>query len=122
MNKASDLLVITKTKLLCSYIFTITQKSPKQFRFSIVAKLQNYALEAIEQLYRANDMVLNSQNMMRREQCQRNAMTAFRLLGYMAELGSEQGAILPKQLEKIAKQLSDCRNCQLLVHKVGLGA
>ena len=122
MNKASDLLVITKTKLLCSYIFTITQKSPKQFRFSIVAKLQNYALEAIEQLYRANDMVLNSQNMMSREQCQRNAMTSFRLLGYMAELGSEQGAILPKQLEQIAKQLSDCRNCQLLVHTVELGA
>ena len=121
MNKAADLLVITKTKLLCSYIFTITQKSPKQFRFSIVAKLQNYALEAIEQLYRANDMVLNNQNITHREQCQRNAMTAFRLLGYMAELGSEQGAILPKQLEQIAKQLSDCLNCQLLVHTVELG-
>ena len=37
----SELTVITKAKDLCSYIITITQKSPKQFRFTFVTRLQN---------------------------------------------------------------------------------
>ncbi len=35
-QKQSELSVITKAKDLCSYVITITQKSPKQFRFTFV--------------------------------------------------------------------------------------
>ena len=52
----SDLAVITKAKELCSYVMTITDKSPKKFRFTLVAKLQTYALNVIENLYRANEV------------------------------------------------------------------
>lgn len=41
----SELAVITKAKDLCSYVMTVTDKSPKRFRFTLVAKLQNYALK-----------------------------------------------------------------------------
>ena len=51
----SELAVITKAKDLCSYVMTVTDKSPKRFRFTLVAKLQNYALDIIENLYRANE-------------------------------------------------------------------
>ena len=54
-TKQSELSVITKAKNLSSYIFTITRKSPKQFRFTLVARLQNYSLDIIEHIYRAND-------------------------------------------------------------------
>ena len=46
----SELTVVTKAKDLCAYIVTITQKSPKQFRFTFVTRLQNFALDVIEKL------------------------------------------------------------------------
>ena len=46
----SELAVITRAKDLCSYIMTVTDKSPKRFRFTLVAKMQNYALNTIESL------------------------------------------------------------------------
>ena len=50
MAYASELSVITKAKDLCSYIMTITDKSPKRFRFTLVSRLQNYGLDIIEYL------------------------------------------------------------------------
>ena len=43
----SELAVITKAKDLCSYVMTVTEIA-KAFRFTLVAKLQNYALDIIE--------------------------------------------------------------------------
>lgn len=40
-RKQSELTVITKAKDLCSYVIKVTQKSPKQFRFTFVSRLQN---------------------------------------------------------------------------------
>ena len=36
----SELAVITKAKDLCSYVMTVTDKSPKRFRFTLAAKLR----------------------------------------------------------------------------------
>ena len=58
MAVKSDLMVITKAKDLCSYVMTVTQKSPKQFRFSLVARLQGYAPDMIANLYRAKRVFL----------------------------------------------------------------
>ena len=57
-RRQSELSVITKAKDLCSYILTVTEKSPKRFRFTLTTKLQNYALNIIEDLYRANEVFL----------------------------------------------------------------
>ncbi len=54
-TKQSELTVITKAKDLCTYIMTITEKSPKKYRFTLVSKLQNLALSVIENIYRANE-------------------------------------------------------------------
>ena len=56
MNKQGDLSVITKAKEVCSYILTITDKSPKRFRFTLVSRLQNYSLTIIEKLIMANEI------------------------------------------------------------------
>ena len=57
-KKQSDLLVITKTRDLANYVFETTHKSPKEYRFSIVSRMQNYVLDAVENLYRANAVQL----------------------------------------------------------------
>lgn len=109
----SELTVVTKAKDLCSYIMTVTDKSPKRFRFTLVAKLQGYALNTIESLYRANEIFVRQGDMEKavlRMDHQHQALTELKLLGYMAQLAMEQGCILPKQYEQITKKVYDCQN------------
>lgn len=109
----SELSVITKAKDLCSYIMTVTDKSPKRFRFTLVAKLQAYALNTIENLYRANEIFMKSSGAAAAEKrlnFQHSAMTELNLLGYMAQLSMEQGCITGKQYEQITKRVYDCKN------------
>ena len=54
-NQNSELFAVTKAKELCSYIMTVTQKSPKQFRFTFSSRLQNLSLDVIEDIYYANE-------------------------------------------------------------------
>lgn len=112
-RKQSELTVITKAKDLCSYVITITQKSPKQFRFTFVSRLQNLAFSVIENLLRANDVFISKADSAAhrdRLNLQRSAMTDLKLLAYMALLAMEQQCILPKQYEQIARQVTDCQN------------
>lgn len=109
----SELSVITKAKDLCSYIMTVTDKSPKRFRFTLVSRLQNYALDIIEQLIMANEVFVATGDRVaagERLAHQRKAMTSLKLLGYMSELAMEQQCILPKQYEQITKQIYDAQN------------
>ena len=112
-RKQSELAVITKAKDLCSYVMVVTQKSPKHFRYTFVSKLQNLALSVIENLFRSNDVYVSKQDAPAQKErlgYQRAAMTDLKLLGYMALLSMEQGCILPKQYEQIARQVTDCQN------------
>jgi hypothetical protein len=59
----NELSVITKAKDLCSYIMTVTDKSPKCFRFTLVSRLQNYALDVIENLIMANETFVSAGDM-----------------------------------------------------------
>jgi len=111
--KHSDLLVVTKSKELCSYIITVTQKSPKQFRFTFVSRLQNLALDVIEKIYYANEIFLvkdDQQGQSRRLALQHEALTTLKLLVFIAELSMKENCILFKQYEEIAKLTGDCQN------------
>ena len=109
VQKKSELTVVMKAKELCGYIMTVTQKSPKQFRFTFVTRLQNLALDVIERIYRANEEHLMT-GAARRLELQRNALTDLKLLAYIAELSMTQGCLLPKQFEEIAKLTTDCQH------------
>ncbi|WP_330621436.1 four helix bundle protein [Butyrivibrio sp.] len=109
----SELSVITKAKELCSYIMTVTEKSPKRFRFTLVSRLQNYALDVIENLIMANETFVSvgdTRSAIERMSYQRKAMSRLKLLSYMSELAMKQGCILPKQYELITKQIYDAEN------------
>lgn len=94
----SELTVITKAKDLCSYIVTVTQKSPKQFRFTFTSRLQNLSLNVIENLYRANDTFVTKENLGAREKrlvFQHQAMTDLKLLCHFSLLAQKSN----KQME-----------------------
>jgi hypothetical protein len=109
----SELTVITKAKDLCRYVMTVTEKSPKRFRFTFVSRMQNFALDIIEKTYRANDVYAagagREKAAAERLDLQHEALTSARLLGYIALLAREQGCILPRQFENITKLASDCQ-------------
>jgi hypothetical protein len=113
-KKQSELVVITKAKDLCSYVMEATQKSPKQFRFSYVNRLQNLALSAIEGIIRANDLLVGgkhgTRNVQRRYDYQMQAITDIKLLAYFSEVALQQHCILDRQYEQIARLSTDCRH------------
>jgi len=108
----SDLLIVTKAKELCSYIIAVTQKSPKQFRFTFVSRLQNLALDVIEKIYFANEIYIGKggeKNVEKRLTLQHHALTALKIIAYIAELAMTEKCILFKQYEQIAKLTTDCQ-------------
>ena len=40
------------------YVMTVTDQSPRRFRFTLVSRMQNYALDVIENLYIANEIFI----------------------------------------------------------------
>ncbi len=109
MRRDSELTVITRAKELCEYILTVTDKSPKKFRFTLVSRMQNYSLSIIEELYRANDVYIgkekNAEQIKKRLAFQKEAMTTLRLLGYMASIAREAQCVLPKQQAQISDKI-----------------
>lgn len=105
----SELTVITRAKELCTYILSVTDKSPKKFRFTLISRLQGYALDIIENLYFANAIVLTltvtEKEIQNRRDYQNKAMTCLRLLGYMAVISRESQCILPKQQRVISDKI-----------------
>lgn len=112
-HSQSELQVITFAKNLLSYVMTITQKSPKQFRFSLVGRMQGYVLDVVEELYYANDIYVtpsSQRGWATRQAHQRKAMSTLKLLVYVAQVSMEQGAIQPKQYEQICQQAYNTQN------------
>ena len=105
--------MVVKAKDLCSYVMTITQKSPKHFRYTFVSRMQNLCLDVIENLFRANDTYVkkgDQAGLELRLEKQRNAMTDLKILAYISMLAMEQECILARQYEQIARQCTECQN------------
>lgn len=108
MRKESELTVITRAKELSLYILSVTDKSPKKFRFTLVSRLQNYTLEILENLFLANEIPVGGKSAgdsERRRKYQRDAMAELRLLGYLAMIARESMCILPKQYVVIERKI-----------------
>lgn len=112
-TKRSELSVIIKAKTLSEYVLTITDKSPKRYRFTLVTRLQNYSLDVIEALISANEIYVSTPDTdeaKERLKLQRRSMTSLKLLGYISEVAMKHECILTKQYEQITKQIYDVQN------------
>lgn len=105
----SELVVIVRAKELCGYVLTVTDKSPKKFRFTLVSRLQNYALDAVESLYKANLVRVRGREdaarMEERRELQRQAYVCVQTPAYLAQISREQGCILARQYEQISTRV-----------------
>ena len=100
-----EMAVFTAAKKLSEYIFVITEKSPKKFRWSIITRLQNASVDVIENLYRANFERQAEQ----RIAYQKSAMVSLNLVDFFAETARSKQAINLHQTAVIAKQIVECK-------------
>lgn len=110
MRSDSELMVITKAKDLISYSFTIAENAPKKFRFTLITKMHNSALDVLENLILANEIPLgkNEKDNKRRRDYQQMAIAKLKSLDALIMIAREQKCILPKQYEILTKNISDC--------------
>ena len=113
-KQPSELTVITRAKELSKLIYTVTLKSPKQFRFTLSSRLQSLSSDIIEDLFYANEVFVGGADakaqFVIRLGYQRSARSKLHLLAYYAEFAAEQKAILFKQYEQIAEAVFICLN------------
>lgn len=109
---AEELRVILKAKELAKHTLIITSncnRYPKKYRFSLVDKMQNKALEIYEHLYEANrtDLRLYPKE---RSELQIKAITKCDELLFYIELSMELNIINNKSTEYWSKMVSDIKH------------
>lgn len=110
-----DLRVITKAKELATYTVKVTSNCnnfPKKFRFSVVDKMQNHALEVYEKLLEANRQKINSGKGARME-LQTQAITKCDLLLFYIELAFELNIISNARTEYWTGLVGDVKHMTL---------
>ena len=105
MSKKSELIVITETKRLIDYVFVVTEKSPKKYRYSFVTRIHNILFDIIELLYEANSITLGDDLRLNK---QKEAVVKFQLLDYMCDLAQKEKCLLFSQYENICKYINSC--------------
>jgi len=109
--ESSDLMVITALKRLATYTMLVTQKSPKQYRAVFVSRMQNYCLDAMEHLFAANGIHIQSQQEYEmRKGHQDSALQKLKLLSYIGMVDEQVNCILPKQYKQISFLIADSIN------------
>ena len=110
-ESSSDLIVITKVKKLGAYVIAATEKSPAKYRGVFVNRMQNYCLDALQDMLNANFIkVDNSESKKKREEYQTDAIIKLKMLAYVAMLAENAGCILSRQYRQIAVQIGETVN------------
>lgn len=110
-QSGSELNVITKAKDLVKHTFTLTESTeryPKKFRFTLVNRLQNRAMDIYDCLVEANELDLREPEEAReRGRLQAKALTHLKEFLFLLELSFEAGRINAKSLEYWSKMAFD---------------
>lgn len=110
-EQANDLMAITVVKKLGAYIIAVTEKSPAKYRGVFVNRMQNYCLDVLEDLIRANFIRMDSAiNKKTRETHQLNAIIKLKMLGYIAMTAENFKCILLRQYKQISIQVGEAIN------------
>ena len=103
-------MVITKAKDIVNYSFVIAENAPKKFRFTLITRIHNTALDVLENLIFANEIMLTTDLHDRTERCgyQRKALAGLKVLDALAMTARERQCILPKQYENLSRLIYEC--------------
>lgn len=106
-KEPSEFGVIVKAKDLVKHSFTITNnttKFPKKYRFTVVNRIQDKAVDIFECVLEANELDLrDAQEFKERQGLQAKAMTYCKELLFLIELSQEMGFIALSSCEYWSK-------------------
>lgn len=106
-----ELIVLTRAKKLGAYVMAISMRTPQKFRATYVARMQNFCLDVVECILRANAIRMDDASAAaRRGALQADAIIKLKMLGYVALLAQNAGCILLRQYRQISIQLADVIN------------
>ena len=109
MRENSELMVITKAKDIVNYSFAIAENAPKKFRFTLITRMHNTALDVLESLILANEILLSDPAERKtRKNLQHKAIAKLKILDALSLTAREQNCILPKQYEVMSRYITDC--------------
>ena len=100
-----EMAVFTHAKKLSEYVFVICEKAPKKYRWSVITRMQNASVAVIENLYFANF----ERNAEQRQLYQKSAAVNLNLLNFYAETAKNYQAITFRQMEILARYISETR-------------
>ena len=103
-QRMQELAVITNGKKLCEYVYTITQNSPKKFRWSLVAKMQECCFDYVNKLYFANELPPKARLLTILE-----AQSLLKMFDFNCQMSKSCGAITHKQFNHISELIYQCR-------------
>lgn len=111
----SDLKVILKSKELAKHTLRLTSncnRYPKKYRFSLVDKMQNRALEIYQYLHEANrtDLKMYARE---RSEMQTKAITRCDQLMFYIEMSHELGIISIESMEYWSKMVADVKHMSI---------
>jgi tryptophan 2,3-dioxygenase len=107
-EKSGELGVVTKVKALVAYIMDTTEKAPKEFRVVYVNRLQNYALDILENIVAANFTQLKD-DFSERKRLQKQAFVELKVLCATAFTAMQAKAIKQTHylnMSKLAEEAS----------------
>lgn len=108
-REPSELTVISKTKDLLKYILSVSENSPKKYRFTLTGRLINSVSDALENLILANEEKLAGDSCGgKRKEFQHSALAHFKVTDAFAMSARECGCITPRQYEVMSSMLYDC--------------
>lgn len=106
-KEPSEFNVIVKCKDMIKHTFTITnstERFPKKYRFTLVNRIQDKAIDIYECALEANELnLLDAQERQKRAELQARALTYCKELLYFIELSHEQGFISVSSCEYWSK-------------------
>lgn len=112
----SVLSCIPALKELIRYLFTVTENSPKKYRFTLIDRMQSESLDALTSVITANEIVIGRSDAdnLCRSRYQHKALGHLNCLEALILISSEVGCILPKQYKELSGRIA---NAKYLIRK-----
>lgn len=103
--------IINKAEKVVDYVLTITEKSPKKLRCDLVPELRKLAFRIMNDIVRANFIVLNEKtkatDVDKRLEYQTDCQATIRVLEATCEICNKHSYVTNHQLETLSKQTQE---------------
>lgn len=120
-SKPKSFELASQAKLLLREVLKLTSKGPKKYRFSLFQKMENQALDILQDIYKANSSYVAGsdagQILSYRINLHVDALARVNILGTLADIAVEYGGISKGEFANLSKIISSVGRMLTAWHK-----